>query len=206
MQIARQAQQERSEQTRSEILGIALEQFSTRGFDAVSVRDIADAAGVNHAMIRYYFGNKENLWRASVTQLFDRFMEGVALPDPASDAFSIDAVKQYIRNYVRYCAAHPEHARLMMQEANRDSERLQWMAETFVRPRHDRSVPLIRYVSETTDGLARIDPVMLLYMITAIAQVPYLLTAEMRYAHGIDALDEKAIDAHCDAVVAFIFR
>ena len=120
--------------------------------------------------------------------------------------FSIDAVKQYIRNYVRYCAAHPEHARLMMQEANRDSERLKWMAETFVRPRHDRSVPLVRYVSETTDGLARIDPVVLLYMITAIAQVPYLLTAEMRYAHGIDALDEKAIDAHCDAVVAFIFR
>ncbi|HDR9484090.1 TetR family transcriptional regulator [Burkholderia aenigmatica] len=206
MQIARQAQQERSEQTRSEILGIALEQFSTRGFDAVSVRDIADAAGVNHAMIRYYFGNKENLWRASVTQLFDRFMDGVALPDPASDTFSMDAVKQYIRNYVRYCAAHPEHARLMMQEANRDSERLKWMAETFVRPRHDRSVPLIRYVSETTRGLASIEPVQLLYMITAIAQVPYLLTAEMRYAHGIDALDEKAIDAHCESVVAFIFR
>ncbi|WP_175912810.1 TetR family transcriptional regulator, partial [Burkholderia sp. BCC1640] len=60
MQIARQAQQERGEQTRSEILAIALEQFSTRGFDAVSVRDIADAAGVNHAMIRYYFANKEN--------------------------------------------------------------------------------------------------------------------------------------------------
>ncbi len=49
MGTARQAQQERSEQTRAEILGIALEQFSTHGFDAVSLRDIAEVAGVNHA-------------------------------------------------------------------------------------------------------------------------------------------------------------
>lgn len=206
METLRQAQQERSEQTRAEILAIALEQFATRGFDAVSVRDIADAAGVNHAMIRYYFGHKENLWRASVTHLFEQFMAGIELPDPHTQTFSTESVKQYLRNYVRYCAAHPEHARLMMQEANRDSERLKWMAETFVRPRHDRTVPLIHHLSATTAGLAGIDPVMLLYMITAIAQVPYLLTAEMRYAHGIHALDEKAIEAHCEAVVAFVFR
>ena len=206
MRIARQAQQERSEQTRAEILGIALEQFSTRGFDAVSLRDIADEAGVNHAMIRYYFGSKENLWRESVTHLFNRFAEESVPPEPGSDGFSLEAVKEYIRNYVRYCARHPEHARLMMQEANRDSERLKWMAETFIRPRHDRTVPLIRHVSAMTGGLDKIDPVMLLYMITAIAQVPYLLTSEMKYAHGISAMREKAVEAHCDAVLAFIFR
>ncbi len=94
----------------------------------------------------------------------------------------------------------------MMQEANRDSERLKWMAQKFIRPRHDQTVTLIRHVSALTEGLEEIDPVMLLYMITAIAQVPYLLTSEMRYAHGINAMRDKAIEAHCDAVVAFIFR
>ena len=206
MRTARQAQQERSEQTRAEILGIALEQFSIRGFDAVSLRDIAEVAGVNHAMIRYYFGSKENLWRESVTYLFERFDEEYVPLEPGSEAFSLEAVKEYIRNYVRYCARHPEHARLMMQEANRDSERLKWMAQKFIRPRHDQTVPLIRNVSALTEGLGEMDPVMLLYMITAIAQVPYLLTSEMRYAHGINAMRDKAIEAHCDAVVAFIFR
>jgi len=206
MRTARQAQQERSEQTRAEILGIALEQFSTHGFDAVSLRDIADTAGVNHAMIRYYFGSKENLWRESVAYLFGRFAEENAPPQPGPAGFSLDAVKEYIRSYVRYCARHPEHARLMMQEANRDSERLKWMAQTFIRPRHDLTVPLIKEVRALAGGLESIDPVMLLYMVTAIAQVPYLLTAEMKYAHGINAMREKAIEAHCDAVLAFIFR
>ncbi len=206
MPAARQAQQGRSEQTRAEILGIALEQFSTRGFDAVSLRDIAEVAGVNHAMIRYYFGSKENLWRESVTYLFDRFANEIEPPQSGAEGYSLDAVKDYIRNYIRYCARHPEHARLMMQEANRDSERLKWMAEAFIRPRHDLTVPLIQEVSKLAQGLGRIDPVMLLYMVTAIAQVPYLLTAEMKYAHGIHAMRDKMIEAHCEAVLAFIFR
>lgn len=35
--------------------------FSEKGFDATSVRDIAKAAGINIAMISYYFGSKEKL-------------------------------------------------------------------------------------------------------------------------------------------------
>jgi AcrR family transcriptional regulator len=35
--------------------------FAVKGFEASTVRDIADAAGVNLAMISYYFGSKEGL-------------------------------------------------------------------------------------------------------------------------------------------------
>ena len=38
--------------------------FSEHGFDGTSVRDIAQQAGVNLAMISYYFGSKENLLHA----------------------------------------------------------------------------------------------------------------------------------------------
>jgi AcrR family transcriptional regulator len=34
--------------------------FSQKGFDGTSVRDIAEAAGINTAMISYYFGSKKN--------------------------------------------------------------------------------------------------------------------------------------------------
>jgi len=43
------------------ILNVAEELFSTKGFEAASVREIAEAAKVNVAMISYYFGSKENL-------------------------------------------------------------------------------------------------------------------------------------------------
>lgn len=38
--------------------------FAERGFDGTSVRDIADQAGINVAMISYYFGSKEKLLEA----------------------------------------------------------------------------------------------------------------------------------------------
>ncbi|UAY52097.1 TetR family transcriptional regulator [Ferruginibacter albus] len=38
--------------------------FAEKGFSGTSVRDIADAADVNVAMISYYFGSKEKLFEA----------------------------------------------------------------------------------------------------------------------------------------------
>ena len=41
--------------------------FAAKGFDGTSVRDIAESAGVNLAMISYYFGSKEKLMEAMFT-------------------------------------------------------------------------------------------------------------------------------------------
>jgi len=46
---------------REHILNVAEELFAEKGFDGTSVRDIAQQAGVNLAMISYYFGSKEKL-------------------------------------------------------------------------------------------------------------------------------------------------
>ena len=47
-----------------QIIETAEELFADRGYDGTSVRDIADEAGVNVAMISYYFGSKEKLMEA----------------------------------------------------------------------------------------------------------------------------------------------
>src|SRR6266700_4621535 len=46
---------------REQILLVAEQLFAGQGFDGTSVRDIAQQAGVNLAMINYYFGSKEKL-------------------------------------------------------------------------------------------------------------------------------------------------
>ena len=50
-----------SDNKKDHILAVAEELFGEKGFDGTSVRDIAQAAGVNLAMISYYFGSKEKL-------------------------------------------------------------------------------------------------------------------------------------------------
>src|SRR5271165_3963630 len=47
--------------SREKLLGAAERLFADRGFNGVSVRQIAAAAGVNSALVGYYFGSKTGL-------------------------------------------------------------------------------------------------------------------------------------------------
>lgn len=61
----------RSEATQVALLDAAARLFAQRGFDAVSTRDIATAAGAHPALIGYHFGSKENLYIAVFKAIVD---------------------------------------------------------------------------------------------------------------------------------------
>ncbi|MCA8911791.1 MAG: TetR/AcrR family transcriptional regulator [Planctomycetes bacterium] len=54
--------------TRSAILREAVTLFAARGYDAVSVREIVQAAGVTKPSLYYHFGSKEGVARALIEQ------------------------------------------------------------------------------------------------------------------------------------------
>ncbi|MEO6894540.1 MAG: TetR family transcriptional regulator [Ginsengibacter sp.] len=61
---------------KEKIIESALKLFSIKGFEGTSVREIAADAGVNVAMINYYFGSKEKLFE-SVVDYRASFLRGV---------------------------------------------------------------------------------------------------------------------------------
>ncbi|MHB8622640.1 MAG: TetR/AcrR family transcriptional regulator [Sulfuricaulis sp.] len=67
----------RSPAIRAALLNAARELFARRDFTAVSVRAIAAAAHVNPAMIHYYFGDKDGLYRAMLHETFDPLLQKV---------------------------------------------------------------------------------------------------------------------------------
>ena len=60
-----------AERTRTAILDAAQTLFSTRGFTNTGVREVADLAGVNSALVGRYFGSKEGLFRATLERVID---------------------------------------------------------------------------------------------------------------------------------------
>jgi AcrR family transcriptional regulator len=52
--------------TRDVVLAAAREAFAERGFDGATIRGIAGAAGVDPALVHHYFGNKDQLFLASI--------------------------------------------------------------------------------------------------------------------------------------------
>ena len=60
-----------AERTRTAILNAAQTLFSTRGFANTGVREVAELAGVNPALVNRYFGSKEGLFRAALERVID---------------------------------------------------------------------------------------------------------------------------------------
>src|SRR4051812_15693665 len=58
-----------------EIISVAEKLFSEKGFAGTSVREISEAAGINVAMISYYFNSKEKLMEAIFTERTNRMTE-----------------------------------------------------------------------------------------------------------------------------------
>ena len=54
--------------SRARLLDAALRLFAEHGFAKTSIRQIAEAASVNTALISYYFGDKKGLYRATFTE------------------------------------------------------------------------------------------------------------------------------------------
>lgn len=195
------------EATRSAILQAALEEFSERGFDGSSTRDIAAKAGVHHALIKYHFNSKDELWRAAVTFLFERQASDLTLPGP-NDPLYPDRkayAAEIIRQVVLYSARHPEHARLMVQETCRDSERFHWAADTFIKQTSAAAGAFISLLQR--DGILPAASVpALTYIFVGASQLFYTLAPEVRRVWGIDPSDPDVIEDHVKALIAVMVR
>jgi AcrR family transcriptional regulator len=181
---------------RRRILAAARDEFARSGLDGARVDRIAAAAGINKAMLYYYFGDKEGLWLAVLEatyehiRLAERTLELEALEPRAAIARLLQFTWQYYLD-------NPEFIQLLntenLQRARhlRRSERVPEM--------HSPFVGLIADVlrrGETT-GVFRpgVDPVQLYISVAALAYFYLSNSATLGAIFGRDLLAGSALAA-----------
>ena len=101
---------------KEKLLAAATRLFAEKGFAGVSIRQLAEAAGVNSAMISYYYGGKEGLYEAVLATQYERLLEKFeAIADLKAP------VEEKIRQYaevirLNHTAEQPLMARLIQGE------------------------------------------------------------------------------------------
>lgn len=101
--------------TREAVFQAAARLFSARGFDGVSVDDIAAEAGVNKAMIYYHFADKLTLYRLVVADMLSAVAERVtAIADTGIAPF--EKVSRFIEMFVRHADERPWFPPMMLRE------------------------------------------------------------------------------------------
>jgi AcrR family transcriptional regulator len=193
--------------TRERILVAALQVFAERGFDGARTRDIADRAGANLGLIKYYFDTKEQLWRAAVSRAFAELqleLGGIAAPPAGGDRVDERArLEALLRRFVHFVARRPEFMRLMNDEGKRDGPRMRWLADHYVKP----MVTAVGQLFERAQAHGAVPPVpapSLHYIALGAAGLLFSQAPECAYVTGVDPTSESFAEAHADAVVRML--
>ena len=196
--------------TRRRILRAALKAFARHGFDGVSLRTIADEAGVNHQLIGHHFGSKQDLWDAALDARFEEFREfneALSLADDSSDPR--DQFRNYVKTAVEFTLASPEipcihyHEALINRAARKNSDRYQRLLENQIARYHTLVERLLTKVQEA-GIIARIPIEDFSYIFQGAILHRLIVAKESEHFTGVPI--EEVVDAHTDAIVRSFTR
>lgn len=100
-----------AEPVRDRLLKAALDCFLADDYHRVTTRLIAERAGANVSMIRYYFGNKEGLYEETIRETLTPIL--AVLDGPLLSSSS--GFSGYLRLYYDTMTARPEFPRLILK-------------------------------------------------------------------------------------------
>src|SRR5438309_2976936 len=206
----KRAEQQRSQATRSAILEAALAEFAEKGFDAASIRSIAERTGFQHPLITYHYPSKDVLWRAVAEDTFKRIRE--AWDQRAAEHARLSPRERLRAEYhavFRHTAAFPEFHRFMRQEASIGNPRLRWVAKAVLKPLINRLLPQIE-AAQKQRSLPRVEPILFHYMMMSLVAALSEFGPEMRVTRRLYAdrhqviqadwklVEDTAFEAHAD--------
>lgn len=90
------------DERRAQLLALGLTAFSTRSYDAVSIDDLAQSAGVSKGLLYHYFPSKRDLYVATVREAAEQLLSRI-MPDPGLSPqeqllHGVDAYLEYVGN------------------------------------------------------------------------------------------------------------
>ena len=196
------------EKTRAAILRAALEEFSHEGVAGARTDEIARRAGVNKALLYYYFKDKEGLYAAVLEQVFSGMYARVGAVLDRTDLPPRERLLLYVRTHFDYIASAPVYPRLVQREFMRSSGRALTPAasrimERFGKPLYNRVEKLIQEGISTGD-FRRVDPVQTVTSIIGTIVFYFISMPAQQFMHAADPGSPERIALRRAAVLDFI--
>ena len=198
------------EQTRARILAAAKSEFARVGLGGARVDRIAVLAGANKRMLYYYFGSKDELFRAVLEATYEHIRESEKALHLDETAPS-EAIRRLVAFTWNYYLEHPEFLSLLNSENLHRAEHLK--QSTKVRRMHSPFVAMIGDILErggrSGEFRGGVDAVQLYISIAGLAYFYLANNYTLSAIFGRDLMARKARDtrlAHMTELVLGYLR
>jgi len=179
--------------TRDKILRTAQQIFIDKGKDGARMQEIADQAGVNKAMLFYYFNNKELLYlevlRSIVGRLFQKVNEVVI-----SEHEPKKKLEQLVEAYMNFLIENEGLPRIMLREIASGGETIgKIFNETLSQGENPISVKIHSMIENSIrEGQFRkVDPVQTIISIVGMCVIYFIANPLLRHIFSFKDIDQK---------------
>ena len=170
---------------RQQLLAAARGLFAQQGYDGVSIRQVAETAAVNPAMIHYYFGSKQGLYEAMLTDTFTPLIERLSAVLSASTD-DADALHNFFSLYMHTLGANPWMPPLILREVVAEGGRLRgWFIQQFAAKGGGLLTRLIEREQAAGRIRADADPSLTALSMVSLAVFPFVAMPVTREVFGM---------------------
>ncbi|MGZ3881886.1 MAG: TetR/AcrR family transcriptional regulator [Flavisolibacter sp.] len=177
--------------TEEKILTAARQVFLSRGMDGARMQDIADEAGINKALLHYYFRSKDQLFERIFLEVANAFLPRV-FAILGSDATLFEKIELFCREYISQVMTTPYVPIFILNEINRQPQ--EFLKKVFggKKPPVEKLITQIR--KEAKAGIIKpVEPLQLLMNTLSLCLFPFLVSPMIQLVTGMNAKQFHAI-------------
>ena len=193
----------KEQNTEEKILEAAKKVFLKEGMAGARMQDIADEAGINKAMLHYYFRSKEKLFEKIFTELSQHFFPRL-VKIFESDEPLFRKIESFVAEYIDQMRRTPYLPIFVLNEVNRQPE-------TFIKKMMgNRTPPVKKFIddvqAEVRNGVIKpLNPLQLLLNIISLCVFPFVARPMFQLVTNIDkAMFDKILEQRKGEVSKFI--
>ena len=120
---------ESDKQTEDKIFEAATDVFVEKGMDGARMQDIATHAGINKALLHYYFRTKDQLFNAVFEMIARKIFKKFA-PVFDENLTLEEKIRFFFKEHIAFLQANPRLPGFLLNEVNRNPERIKKLLKT----------------------------------------------------------------------------
>ena len=110
--------------TEEKIKEAARKLFTQKGFSATRTRDIAEEAGINLALLNYYFRSKQKLFDIIMMENFRQFIQGISFNFLEQNSTLDQKITKVVSMYIDFLTQNPDLPLFILNELRNNPEQL----------------------------------------------------------------------------------
>ena len=169
--------------TRAAILAAARRVFAQHGLDGASVREVAETAKVNNAMIYYHFKDKEDLYHAVLSNSFSAMTDIWNDPVFTSESTVRQKVEKYVESFIRFQKGNEDLRRIMAMEFAGSGGNITWICESYFADNYARLVRIFKQGMKNGE-LKKFDPSLAVASLIGVIIHNFILQPMAEHIHG----------------------